>query len=100
MAAIPWYGNDDAVTHQRIIKDGIWNDHVAVQAALAAIHHLHTRDAEPVIKIVHRLTLETLKNAAPGLSETARNAIAASIGIKLRGQLTKSHKSERPEGER
>lgn len=40
MAVIPWYGNDDEVTHQRIVKDGIWNDHVAVQAALAAIHHL------------------------------------------------------------
>ncbi len=40
MAVIPWYGNDDAATHQRIMANGIWNDHVAVQAALAAIHHL------------------------------------------------------------
>lgn len=45
MAVIPWYGNDDAVTHQRILKDGIWNDHVAVQAALAAIHHLKSQPA-------------------------------------------------------
>jgi hypothetical protein len=40
MAAIVDYGSDDAVTHQRILKDGVWNDHVAVQAALAAIHYL------------------------------------------------------------
>jgi hypothetical protein len=44
MAVIPFYGNDDADTHQRIMCDGVWNDHVAVQAALAAIHHLKTRD--------------------------------------------------------
>jgi len=42
MAVIPWYGNDDGPTHERIIKGGIWNDHIAVQAALAAIHHLRT----------------------------------------------------------
>jgi hypothetical protein len=40
MAAIKDYGTDDPDTHQRILKDGIWNDHVAVQAALAAIHNL------------------------------------------------------------
>jgi hypothetical protein len=40
MAVIPWYGNDNAVTHQRIMKAGIWNDHIAVQAALAAIHNV------------------------------------------------------------
>jgi hypothetical protein len=40
MAVIPWYGTDDEVTHQRIMQNGIWNDHVAVQSALAAIHYL------------------------------------------------------------
>lgn len=39
MAVIPFYGNDDEVTHWRIMKDGIWNDHIAVQSALAAIHN-------------------------------------------------------------
>jgi hypothetical protein len=38
MVAIKDYGTDDPDTHQRILKNGIWNDHVAVQAALAAIH--------------------------------------------------------------
>lgn len=42
MAAIQDYGTDDPETHQRILKDGVWNDHVAVQAALAAIHSLKT----------------------------------------------------------
>ncbi|MFA7308381.1 MAG: hypothetical protein WC026_17120, partial [Hyphomicrobium sp.] len=45
MAVIPFYGDDDEVTHQRIMKDGVWNDHVAVQSALAAIHHLKTKAA-------------------------------------------------------
>lgn len=40
MAVIPDYGNDDEITHQRIMKNGIWNDHVAVQAALTAIQHM------------------------------------------------------------
>ncbi|MDN3278801.1 hypothetical protein QWJ07_31380 [Frankia sp. RB7] len=40
IAAIKDYGNDDPVTHQRILKNGVWNDHVAVQAALATIHNL------------------------------------------------------------
>ena len=40
MAAIKDYGDDDPETLQRILRDGVWNDHVAVQAALAAIHHL------------------------------------------------------------
>ena len=40
MAVIPDYGSDDAVTHARIMKNGIWNDHVAVQAALTAIHYI------------------------------------------------------------
>ncbi|WP_315804050.1 hypothetical protein [Bradyrhizobium sp. SZCCHNS3002] len=40
MAAIKDYGDDDPATLQRILRDGVWNDHVAVQAALAAIHHL------------------------------------------------------------
>ena len=40
MTVIPWYGNDDPATHQRILICGIWNDHVAVQSALAAIHHI------------------------------------------------------------
>jgi len=40
MVAIKDYGNDDSDTHQRILKDGVWNDHVAVQAALAAIHSI------------------------------------------------------------
>lgn len=42
MAVLPFYGSDDAITHERIMKNGIWNDHVAVQAALAAIHYLKT----------------------------------------------------------
>jgi hypothetical protein len=42
MAVIPFYGSDDKVTHARIVKNGVWNDHVAVQAALAAIHYLKT----------------------------------------------------------
>lgn len=40
MAAVKDYGDDDVETHQRILKNGVWNDHVAVQAALAAIHNL------------------------------------------------------------
>jgi hypothetical protein len=40
MAAIKDYGTDDPVTHQRIMQKGVWNDHVAVQAALAAIYNL------------------------------------------------------------
>lgn len=40
MAAIRDYGSDDPDTHQRILTNGVWNDHVAVQAALAAIHNL------------------------------------------------------------
>jgi hypothetical protein len=50
MAVIPWYGNDDATTHQRIMQNGIWNDHIAVQAALAAIHHLRPRIIEECAK--------------------------------------------------
>ena len=40
MAVIEWYGADDPITMERIRKNGIWNDHIAVQSALAAIHHL------------------------------------------------------------
>lgn len=42
MAVIPDYGNDDPITHGRIMKDGIWNDHVAVQAALTMLQHLRS----------------------------------------------------------
>jgi hypothetical protein len=42
MAVIPWYGTDDGVTHERIMKTGVWNDHVAVQSALAMIHYIRT----------------------------------------------------------
>lgn len=44
MAVIPFYGNDDEVTYRRILKNGVWNDHVAVQSALAAIHHLKSKE--------------------------------------------------------
>ena len=47
MAVIPFYGDDDEVTHQRIMKDGVWNDHVAVQAALACIHYFKTKGTLP-----------------------------------------------------
>lgn len=40
LAVIVDYGNDDPVTHARILKNGIWNDHVSVQAALTAIHYI------------------------------------------------------------
>jgi len=40
MATIVDYGNDDPVTHARIMANGIWNDHVAVQAAWTAIRHI------------------------------------------------------------
>lgn len=40
MVTIPDYGNDDPDTHQRIMQNGIWNDHIAVQAALTAIHSI------------------------------------------------------------
>lgn len=40
MAAIKDYGDEDPEVLQRILRDGVWNDHVAVQAALAAIHTL------------------------------------------------------------
>jgi hypothetical protein len=40
MAVIPLYGTDDEATHERIMTNGVWNDHVAVQAALTAIHHI------------------------------------------------------------
>jgi hypothetical protein len=39
-AIIPWYGTDDSFNHKRILEQGIWNDHPAVQAALAMIHHI------------------------------------------------------------
>lgn len=33
----PWenYGDDDGPTSERLRKDGFWNDHIAVQAAIA-----------------------------------------------------------------
>lgn len=37
LEAVEDYGSDDGVTHQRILNEGIWNDHVAVQAAINAI---------------------------------------------------------------
>lgn len=45
MAVIPFYGTDEPEEHQRILKNGIWNDHIAVQAALAAIHNMKKRAA-------------------------------------------------------
>lgn len=57
MVTIQDYGNDDPDTHQRIMRDGIWNDHVAVQAALTAIHSIRKSAAEP---------------AGPSLSSTER----------------------------
>ncbi|ODM71700.1 NADAR family protein [Bradyrhizobium elkanii] len=50
MAAIKWYGTDDEMTHQRIMKGGVWNDHVAVQAALAAIHHVRAHGLPPAAR--------------------------------------------------
>ena len=41
IAAIKDYGDDDPETYQRIMTNGVWNDHVAVQAALAAIYNLN-----------------------------------------------------------
>ncbi len=46
LAAVADYGSDDAITHGRIMKDGIWNDHVAVQAALATIHYIRTHKVQ------------------------------------------------------
>lgn len=58
MAVIPWYGDDDETTHQRILKDGVWNDHVAVQAALAAIHHLKAAHDRRVTELLEANTRE------------------------------------------
>lgn len=44
MAVLPFYGMDEPDEYQRILKDGIWNDHVAVQAALAAIHNMRAEN--------------------------------------------------------
>jgi hypothetical protein len=35
LEAVKLYGDDDGPTHQRILRDGIWNDHIAVQAGIA-----------------------------------------------------------------
>jgi hypothetical protein len=37
MAAIEDYGDDDRPTLDRMRDHGIWNDHIAVQAALCAL---------------------------------------------------------------
>lgn len=47
MITIPDYGNDDPDTHQRIMRDGIWNDHIAVQTALTAIHSIRKASLHP-----------------------------------------------------
>lgn len=51
IAAIKDYGTDDPATHQRIMTGGVWNDHVAVQAALAAIHNLRKAARETEAEI-------------------------------------------------
>jgi FtsZ-binding cell division protein ZapB len=45
MAVIERYGSDDPQEMERIRTNGIWNDHVAVQSALAAIHHFRKQAA-------------------------------------------------------
>lgn len=40
MEVIPWYGDFDEATHKRAMENGIWNDHISVQTALAVIHTL------------------------------------------------------------
>ena len=84
MAVLPYYGSDDGDTHQRILKDGIWNDHVAVQAALAAIHHL-ARMHEALISAVNNL----LDNKTETYSVRCQ---------RVRDALTQLSNSHRPEG--
>lgn len=86
MAVIPWYGSDDAVTHQRIMKDGVWNDHVAVQAALAAIHHLAEQ---------HAALITAVNNLLDNKNETYSVRCQ-----RVRDALKQLTAYQRPEGER
>lgn len=45
LATIPYYGNDTPEEYQRIMAGGIWNDHIAVQTALTAIHSIRKAGA-------------------------------------------------------
>lgn len=47
MAVIPYFGTDDPLVHARILSQGVWNDHVAVQSALAAIRHIRLHGLPP-----------------------------------------------------
>lgn len=43
--AIERYGDFDAETMRLFRQNGIWNDHVSVQAALAVVHYMRGRTA-------------------------------------------------------
>ncbi len=47
MEAWEKYGGDDGPTCDRIRANGIWNDHIAVQAAIAAIKELRRIEQTP-----------------------------------------------------
>lgn len=44
LEAVKLYGDEDGPTHQRILKNGIWNDHVAVQSAIRVIKKLKAKE--------------------------------------------------------
>lgn len=86
MAVIPWYGDDDETTHQRILKDGVWNDHVAVQAALAAIHHLKAAHDRRVTELLEANTreVERRRKAEEALSSIEADASMLEAAISAR----------------
>lgn len=42
-AVVEWYGDDTEQALERIRVGQIWNDHIAVQAALATVHNIKKR---------------------------------------------------------
>jgi len=75
MSVIEWYGNDSPITHQRILKNGIWNDHVAVQSALAAIYHLRT------VREALSLAANIIMSFEPGDSRAVSNEAVAIAAV-------------------
>lgn len=74
MVAIRDYGTDGAVTHQRIMTDGVWNDHVAVQAALAAIHYLRSSLPTLIIERAEQACRYVAKNNESAMGQEERDS--------------------------
>lgn len=115
MVTIADYGNDTPEEHQRIMAGGIWNDHIAVQTALTAIHSIRKADGRAELRqlisdLSSDLTDEGANYSTEGLHEMRRR-VANALGkaecpdwlheyldaevIQFPKQLTTSH---RPEG--